>query len=283
MRRIYFPLGLLLVCLPTLPFAQHPAARPPETGLSITGAFEGWYENADGSATILVGYFNRNTSGTLDIPIGPANRVEPGGPDQGQPTHFLPGRQWGVFSIRVPKDFGTKRLTWTLTANGKTTVIPLHLDPLWLVSPFSDASGNTPPAVSFDAAAAGASGPPLSIARSLRARTGQALTLTVWVGDDANVSLGQASAPATPAVRVTWSKFRGPGEVRFAPSAPPVAREPWPGAPKSAKFAGRATTEATFSAPGEYWIEVVANDWSGHGGGGFQCCWTSAVVRVVVE
>ena len=27
-----------------------------------------------------VGYFNRNTKQELDIPIGPANRIEPGGP-----------------------------------------------------------------------------------------------------------------------------------------------------------------------------------------------------------
>ena len=32
----------------------------------------------------------------------------------GQPTHFLTGRQYGMFAISVPKDFGTKKLTWTL-------------------------------------------------------------------------------------------------------------------------------------------------------------------------
>ena len=52
-------------------------------------AFEGWYQNTDGSFTLLVGYFNRNSKETLDIPVGPNNRIEPGGPDQGQPTHFM--------------------------------------------------------------------------------------------------------------------------------------------------------------------------------------------------
>ena len=42
----------------------------------------------------------------LDIPVGPNNRIEPGDPDQGQPTFFEIGRQWGVFVIKVPKDFG---------------------------------------------------------------------------------------------------------------------------------------------------------------------------------
>src|SRR5262245_34486351 len=80
---------------------------PPEpikdSGQSITGAFEGWYQNPDGTFTLLMGYMNRNGKETLDIPVGPNNRIEPGGPDQGQPTYFLPRRQWGVFTITVPK------------------------------------------------------------------------------------------------------------------------------------------------------------------------------------
>src|SRR5262245_46156961 len=116
-----------------------------ETGQSVTGAYEGWYPNPDGTSTLLVGYYNRNTKEVLDIPVGPNNRIEPGGPDQGQPTHFLPRRQWGVFTITVPKDFGDKRLTWTVVSNGQTTSIPLNLNPLWVVEPFKDASGNAPP------------------------------------------------------------------------------------------------------------------------------------------
>src|SRR6267143_352066 len=79
-----------------------------ERGASVTPAFEGWYPNPDGSFSMLLGYYNRNTKEALDIPVGPNNRVEPGGPDQGQPTHFEVGRQWGVFVVKVPKDFGTK-------------------------------------------------------------------------------------------------------------------------------------------------------------------------------
>lgn len=39
----------------------------------------------------------------LDVPIGPNNRIEPGGPDMGQPTHFRPGRRTGVFVVAVPQ------------------------------------------------------------------------------------------------------------------------------------------------------------------------------------
>src|SRR6516165_9640042 len=57
-----------------------------ENGASITGAFEGWFKNPDGTFSLLLGYYNRNQKQDLDVPIGPNNRIEPGGPDRGQPT-----------------------------------------------------------------------------------------------------------------------------------------------------------------------------------------------------
>ncbi len=107
-----------------------------DSGQSVTGAFEGWFRNQDGSFSILFGYYNRNQKQDMDIPVGPNNEIEPGGPDRGQPTHFLPGRQWGLFTVTVPKDFGTTKLTWTLVSHGQTMTIPASLDPLWEISPF---------------------------------------------------------------------------------------------------------------------------------------------------
>ena len=66
------------------------------------------------------GYMNSNWLEEFDVPIGPDNTIEPGGPDQGQPTHFYPRRNPFLFTIRVPKDFGEKELIWTLTTNGRT-------------------------------------------------------------------------------------------------------------------------------------------------------------------
>src|SRR5689334_23391464 len=112
--------------------AQNPLPLEPfhNSGQSITAAYEGWFQNQDGTYSILFGYYNRNQKEELDIPIGPDNNIQPGGPDRGQPTHFLPGRQWGLFTVTVPKDFGSQKVTWTITANGQTNAIPGDLNAL---------------------------------------------------------------------------------------------------------------------------------------------------------
>ena len=60
-----------------------------KSGASVTPAFEGWYQNPDGSYSLLIGYYNRNTEETLDIPVGPLNRIEPGEAGSG-PADALP-------------------------------------------------------------------------------------------------------------------------------------------------------------------------------------------------
>ena len=67
-----------------------------DSGASVTGAFEGWFKNPDGSFSFLLGYYNRNRKQEVDIPVGPDNALEPGGPDRGQPTHFMPGPGLGI-------------------------------------------------------------------------------------------------------------------------------------------------------------------------------------------
>jgi hypothetical protein len=258
-------------------FGQTPSPFPlsnpiRERGSSITGAYEGWYLDQDGSTRMLVGYFNRNTQQQLDIPVGPNNRIEPGGPDQGQPTHFLTSRQWGVFSIKVPKDFGSKKLTWTIVANGFTNTVTMHLRPEWLVEPFLDAaSKNTPPVLRFQPDGSAFTGPPATIAARYVAVVGEPLTLTTWASDEGpkiNVEL-----PALSPLLLSWSMFRGPGTVTFSPPRPSLDRT----------NGGKATATATFSAPGEYILRLQANDQSGDGGGGFQCCWSNAHVAVTAK
>ena len=104
----------------------------------------------------------------MDIPIGPNNHIEPGGPDHGQPTHFLTGRQWGVFAVAVPKDFGTRRMTWTLTANGHVSVVQFWLNPPYWVDFYRhQATLNEPPVVRFSPDGPELTGPPRGIAQTL--------------------------------------------------------------------------------------------------------------------
>ena len=274
--------GLVWAALPVNGQSGHLPLEPlHDAGQNVTAAYEGWFKNPDGSYSLLFGYFNRNLKQELDIPVGDNNRIEPGPPDQGQPTHFLPRRQWGFFTVTVPRNFGTDKLTWTIVANGQTTAVPAHLDARWEISPFFDVGiGNTPPLISFEEGGPSVQGP-RGLTIALEATLPNPVTLNLWVADDAKTFQG-GKAPDTTPVTVTWSKYRGPGAVTFANNKPAVekADRTWNPAPV---FSGKAATTATFSEPGEYVLHVVANDWSGDGGGGFQCCWTYGLVKVSVQ
>jgi hypothetical protein len=283
--------GMLAAAMLAVASAQSQAPLLPlgpnrNAGEAVTGAFEGWYYRPDGSVALLVGYFNRNLKQVIDLPVGPNNRIEPGGPDYGQPTHFLPRRQWGVFTIPVPKDFGDRKLTWTIVANGHTTVIPLSVHPQYQVEPFEEKGmGNTPPVLRFESGGPVHTGPPSGIAASLTATVSAPLPLAVWVTDkpakfSANVTRPPAASggnarerAARPDLALSWSLHRGPADVAFGNSKPAID--------KTAD--GKTATTATFTAPGDYILRVQANDVSGEGGGGFQCCWTNAHVKVTVK
>jgi hypothetical protein len=249
-----------------------PAPIPHDSGQGVAPAFEGWFRNADGTFTLSFGYFNRNYREALDIPVGPNNRFEPGTPDQGQPTHFLLRRQTGIFTIVVPKDFGTQKLTWTIVANGQTNSVPGHLRPEWEIDALKEStSGNTPPAIRFEEHGKAGQGP-AGLTTTATATQGTPATMAVWAVDD-NVRKRENEGRSGPPLGVVWSKYRGPGAVTFNAAEPKLQD-------------GKATTTATFGDPGEYVLRVLAWDASGSQGaimaGGFQCCWTNGYVRVNV-
>ena len=280
----------ILAATGALLWAQTLPLEPPhESGASVTGAFEGWFKNPDGSFSLLLGYYNRNQKQEVDLPIGPENRIElsgsqqPGGPDRGQPTHFLPGRAWGLFSIKVPPDFGDNKLTWTIVANGQTTVIPASLKPDYEISPLVEAAvGNTPPVLSFEENGPSVQGP-LGLTVERTVKLGTPLILTVWVSDDAKFTTSSGARPRnqTAPVTVRWIKYRGTGTVVFSKDRLDAEKVDRKGV--AAAFSGKASTTVTFSEPGEYVLHVTANDYSGEGGGGFQCCWTNGEVQVSVR
>jgi len=255
--------------------AQQPLAPSARSGRAVTPAFEGWYPNPDGTFSISFGYYNRNSEEVLEIPVGPDNRIEPGLPNQGQPTHFQPGRHWGVFAVIVPKDFGDKKVVWTLRIRGETYAIPARLQPNWQIDALEGeaGSGNTPPVLKFAEGGTEGAGPLGVTAGPITAKVGAPVTLTVWARDDgkASTSVSSAGRGAVP-VSLAWFKHQGPGAVTFAQ---PTGRVPTSG--------GSTSTAATFDAPGEYVVRVRANDASGVSNAGHaQCCWTNGFIKVTV-
>ena len=301
-------------------------SRPPlvleplgASGEAIFPALEGWGPGKNGETLILLGYYNRNKAQSLDIAVGPENRIDPDGPDYGQPTHFYPGRQHGVFAIKVPKDFGNKRLTWTLIANGQTSTVSFWLNPAYWVDFFKHpANSNEPPVIRFARDGVALTGPPDGIAQTLSGAVGRPVPLTLWASDvpmqerDVEAELtarARATSPAArasdavaivggqvigigaakgtgaddaaptqrPDITVNWREHRGPARVAFGQNRIPLVTK------GNSTLSLEASTTATFAAPGEYVLRAQVNDTSGDGGGGEQCCWTTAHVRVIVK
>jgi hypothetical protein len=109
------------------------------------------------------------------------------------------------------------------------------------------------------------------------------LALTLWATDDAKFASGTMALPKNPPppVEFFWSKYRGPGTVTFDKAHPTT--EILAGGGVDVPFRGKATSTASFSEPGEYVLQVIANDYSGEGGSGEVCCWTTAMVKVSVK
>ncbi len=264
--------------------AQRPQTTLPldplrERGTSITPAYEGWYPNPDGSFSMLIGYYNRNSKEAIDIPVGPNNRVEPGGPDQGQPTHFEVGRQWGVFVVKLPKDFGTKAITWTIVANGESQSVPFTLNKGYPITPFKELGmGNQPPVLTFSPGGEKFTGPPTAVAATLSGTVNQPVAIGVWVedpkapGDSESAALARGRGAPPSIANVSFHKFRGPGAVTFDKARIFVPKQ-----------GDKVTASATFASAGDYLVRVQANDESGEGGAGFQCCWTNTYVKVTVR
>lgn len=268
-----------------------PSSPSKQFGGSIAPVYEGWWDNADGTKTALFGYYSRNTAEEIDVPLGPNNRFEPGDMDRAQPTHFLTSRQYGMFTVVLPKDFGKNgKLTWVLNVAGYQGTANVNLAPDFVMSAAKsveeapDRTFNVPPAFAFEPNGLKFTLPAASTANVVKrtAKVGQPMAVEIYAEDDAKYSSG-ANTPMKnppPPVTLVVSKYRGPGAVTIAERHPKVTTVK--GGKPFEPFEGKATTTATFSEPGEYWLHVTANDYSGHGGRGAGCCWSTGVMKVMV-
>lgn len=262
------------------------------SGQALTPSYEGWMPNPDGTFTLYFGYMNSNWEQEFDIPVGAANAIEPGGPDQGQPTHFYPRRNPFLFTVRVTKDVGTKELVWTLTANGKTEKAFASLKADYQIDPqviSTEVGGdfgslrdelrtNVPPTLEVFGA------------RRRTVKVGEPVPLTAVAADPDNIPKrrpdrkltpeqqmaalyrppGSVVPSSGPGLRLSWTVFRGkaaavalsPDQMKTWTDTRAYGNSPWsppwfiPEAPKDGKW----QTQATFSEPGEYVLRAVASD-----------------------
>ena len=247
---------------------------PPEidiqraAGQSVQPFFEGWQRNPDGSVSMWFGYLNRNQEEEVDVPVGAENRFEPLGADQGQPTHFLtrPRRRMFVFKVNLPRDWDKdKKLTWTVTAHGQTNSAYGWMQREWEVdNGVREENGNgiTRGAPNYDPPNMP---PTITGSTNLTVAAGQPLKLTATANDDGipkprkrpTVGPDGAPLPAGPGrpqgLSVRWILYRAPSvgaRVLFSQeTTTPVYGQPV-----------EAATDATFSAPGTYWLQAIAND-----------------------
>ena len=242
-------------------------------GQTVAPAFDGWEPNPDGSFNLVFGYMNRNLDEHLDISIGPENSFDPGGLDQGQPTHFLPRRNRFVFRVRVPPDFGERELVWTLTSHRQTerayaTVRPEYvLDGIIVMrdtgffGQWGQGRENQAPVVKVEG----------DLHRTVV--VGEPLTVTARASDDGypeprSAPLQLPARATAVGLRVAWFVYRGPGaQVTLEPQQFKTypdyrSNSPWtPGwMPPPLPEDGTYPVTATFDKPGIYVLRVMAHD-----------------------
>ncbi len=261
-------LGILLLAALTLGAQPPPPTYIPQTrfssGQDVQPTYEGWLRNADGTFTMVFGYLNRNYKEELSIPAGADNNVEPGGPDRGQPTYFVPRRQAFLFKVQVPKDWGQqKELIWTITAHGRAEKAYGQLTPEEEITERmimtrggltrGEEDPNQPPAISIAPIEEAAAAAPLTLTalvtddglpkpRVVSAQRGVSKTAS-----GSGQSNGSGARPAG-RLTVTWLEYRGPAKVTFDSAGPIAVRE------------GKAVATAHFGEPGIYVLRATAND-----------------------
>jgi hypothetical protein len=225
-------------------------------GQNIAPAYEGWEQAPDGTKYFVFGYMNRNWEEEIDVPVGPANGFEPGNPDEGQPTHFLPRRNRFIFKVKVPANFKEKdELVWTLTTHGKMEKAYASLRPDYILDDVVKASETGALGAGTSSPEVRSNKPPTLHVQADVSRTvtvGELVTIVAEVGDDgipkrrvpnlgalaaararvaadpalAQALLNPASAPPTRitvgknvGLHLSWFLYRGPAgaAVTFDP------------------------------------------------------------------
>ncbi|MBM42197.1 MAG: hypothetical protein CL483_09785 [Acidobacteria bacterium] len=277
---------LLISALPLGAQRQRPLTPLPPNGLRVAPFFDGWYRNDDGTVTLSFGYSNLNLNEVVEIPHGAANFIEPAEFDGGQPTSFPPaghgsdrprrrrGRERGVFTVTIPPGFSGE-VVWTLVNQEQTFSVPGSAQTGAYQLRWPMAMGSQPPLLSFSADGPTGRGPSGVEGEPMTASVGTPLPLSVWLNDDSvrdEELLPVRRRSNATAMRLSWFKHTGPGDVIFSEYS--VSLE---------DTQGMGTTEATFDQPGQYVLRVRGDNFGRvDSSSGNQCCWTNGYLKVTV-
>lgn len=278
---------------------SNPLSLRSTLGLPVIPIFEGAYENADGSVSYSFGYLNRNTGGSIAIPLGGNNRIEPAEFNGMQPTYFEPGRGTGVFTVTVPAAMRDGEVWWYLKTEGQDELeVPGRRGRLgYTLDSTPRPAGSLAPLVSFTQGGPQGKDPMGIMApNALTVKVGVPVTLTVHTEDPSvRDPLDPRNEKPIP-LRVSWHKHQGQGEVTYekhASSEEPPALTPLqvsrgvkqPGPKQTMLTPGRGTASvlATFSEPGDYIIRTMVDNWEATDSTEQdQCCWTNAYQKITV-
>ena len=288
MRTISSLFGIFALVILVSPFQVAMAQRAHlayqhkyDTGQTIQPIFQGWSRQVDGTFDMHFGYLNRNYSDELNIPLGADNSIDMAGLDniQNQPTYFQTRNNRDIFTVNVPANFGNREIVWQLTTEGQTLEAVGWLQSEWEIDEFGGYEpdpkvvANQPPQISVVSASSVRLPGKLTLTPSvtddglpelepkiertnnewnttpLLSRPEGALPIPTNVGHLQTNLRGLKVKPMAPEGKLTvsYTVWRGPADIITQPIFSEAAN-------------GSATTEITFTEPGEYQLQVRAFD-----------------------
>jgi hypothetical protein len=297
--RLLLPLlGGLLIAAPLhaqIPerFRDYPLSTRGTTGEIVAPMFNGWIANEDGSTTMIFGFANQNRTATVDVPLGPNNKLEPAQLQGAQPTHFpvysrrgfVGIQERGAFGVTVPADMAGTEVIWTLTSGGNTYSIPGRAtSAAYELSAGISASGSLRPAIRFS------EGGPESVnevgiyAEPKTVKVGQALTLSALMQDRGERD-GYADVVPYYDLGTFWVMHQGPAEpeIETPEIAGSVRAENNPIDPNINEWT-EVSTQVTFPEPGNYIIRLRVDNFEAPDSQFDNvCCYSNAYFPVTVN
>jgi hypothetical protein len=211
--------------------------------------YDGFVRNRDaGTITLSFGYYNMNHV-AVKVQPGDANAFIPGPADRNQPITFLEGRHRFACAVVLPANFDG-RLVWQVKFGGKvTSTTEKILNPLYELelnserkvmsgldlktAPKGSCVNRSPSIQVVNPNGDLISGAEAPANARFSGRVGQELTLNGQVEDD--------GLPRDSRLAIVWRRVSGPGPVTFS-------------------SADTGQTRASFSAPGDYELELSGSD-----------------------